>query len=101
MKYNHSPQAEDSAVEGKDFRLFSSDNCTLEGDYSPGGCVCFSPGQTTAGLLVEILPDTLLEGNEVFHLKIEFVRGGRRSDNLQLSYLQVTIIDAAQREGSD
>lgn len=92
MKYSNFPKA--SAEENVDFRLYSS--CRLEGERD-GGCVRFSPGETTASLTVEILPDVLMEGTEVFHLKIEYVRNGRRSKDLQLSSLQVTIIDGALR----
>lgn len=98
MKYIHIPESRDTAEEGVDFLLFTSDVCTLEGDSTGGGCVSFAPGQTTAGLRVKILPDSILEGNEVFHLKIEYVRQGRRSKDLSRSTLRVTIIDAAQRE---
>lgn len=92
------PNGEDTATENVDFQLFTSDECILEGDPTPGGCVSFLPGHITAGLIVEILPDTLLEGNETFHLKIEYARIGRRSKDLSLSTLKVTIIDSSQRE---
>ena len=97
MKYFHLPKAEDTAVENVDFKLFTSDNCNLEGEQT-GGCVSFAPGQIHAGLTVEILADTIQEGNETFHLKIEYARNGRRSDDLSLSTLKVTIIDAAARK---
>ena len=98
VKYNNHTKDEDSAEKGVDFRLFTDRDCTLEGDYSPGGCVRFAPGQTVAILSVEILPDRLVEGDEVFHLRIIYVRDGRRSNNLQQSILKVTILDATQRK---
>ncbi len=97
VKYIHVLREADTAVEGEDFRLFTSDDCTLEGERS-GGCISFSPGLTQATLRVEILPDSKLEGNETFHLKIEYVRNGRRHDNFHLSNLKVTIIDATERK---
>lgn len=100
MKYIYLPKDDDTAEENVDFRLFTSDVCILEGDLTQGGCVSFLGGHISAGLTVEILPDTLLEGNETFHLKIEYARNGRRSEVLSLSTLKVTIIDATQREQS-
>lgn len=84
-----------------DYRLFkisSGDACKLEGDESPGGCVRFSPGQTTATLRILILPDLSLEGNEIFHLRIIYVRNGRRSRYLYLSTLRIIILDATRRK---
>ena len=98
VKYIHVSRTGDRAAEGKDFRLFTNDSCTLEGESSSSGCISFSPGVTKTTLLVEILPDSELEGNETFHLKIQYVRNGRRHDNFRRSNLKVTIIDATERK---
>lgn len=55
----------------------------------------FSPGQVNATLTVEILPDEVLEGDEIFHLVIAYVRDGRYS---QQRTLKITILDASERE---
>lgn len=89
---------ESTAMENVDFRLYSSDECSLDGERNGGGCVSFSPGQTRAELRVEILPDTVLEGNEVFYLKIVYVRNGMRTRDHLLFSMTVTIIDGAQRK---
>lgn len=96
VKYYHFSSDGDSAEDNVDFRLYTDDGCTLQGESS-GGCVRFYPGQTSASLKVLILPDKLLEGDEVFHLKIGYVRNGRRSKDLHFSTLKVTIIDGALR----
>ena len=96
MKYYYFISDGDSAEENVDFRLYTDDGCMLLGDNS-GGCVRFSPGLSSASLKVQILPDKLLEGDEVFHLKIGYVRNGRRSKDLRKSTLKITIIDGASR----
>ena len=90
----------DTAVEGKDYLLYThaSPGCSLEGDHTPGGCVQFSPSQTSISLSVVILPDTILEGDEVFHLRIVYVREGRKSPEFYRSTLTFTILDATKRE---
>lgn len=97
VKYIYTQIEGDTAQENVDFRLYTSDGCSLEGERN-GGCVSFSPGQTKAELRVEILPDTLLEGSEVFHLKIEYVRNGMRTRDHRFFTMSITIIDGAQRK---
>lgn len=98
VKYVHDANEGDTAVEGKDFRLFKTDSCEFEGEAtgSKSGCISFSPGATETKLSVQILPDNKPEGNETFHLKILKVRQGRRHENFRLASLKVTIIDATQ-----
>lgn len=85
----------ESAQKDADYQLYSDNGCRLEGDED-GECVSFSPGQTQAVLRVRIMNDTLLEGNEVFYLKIEYVRNGQRDKKHY--QLKVTIRDGAQRQ---
>ncbi len=89
----------DTAVEGEDYILYTSSrvDCFLEGDDSPGWCVQFSPGQTAITLTVDILPDSILEGDEVFHLRIVYVREGRKSGLFFRSTLAFRILDATNR----
>lgn len=55
----------------------------------------FASGQTEVELAVRIIPDTLREGNESFHLHISNLRNGKRG---QHELLRITIMDAAKRE---
>lgn len=97
VKYIYVHREGDTARENIDFRLYITDACSLVGE-SNGGCVSFSPGQTKAELMVQILPDVELEGNEMFHLKIEYVRNGMRTRDHQFFSMSVTIIDGEQRK---
>ena len=88
--YQSLSRPHDRATPGEDFALFTSGVCG-EGV----GCVDFASSQTEVELAVRIIPDTLREGNESFHLYISDVRNGKRG---QHELLRITIIDAAQRE---
>ncbi len=82
----------DNATENVDYRLYIHDTCTLMGDT---GCVSFAPGDTRATIGVDILPDTLLEGNEVFHIRLVYEMG---IPDIDKTILKVTIIDGAHRK---
>ena len=88
--YQSLTRPHDHATPGDDFMLFSTGNCG-EGV----GCVDFASGQTEVELAVRIIPDTLREGNESFHLHISNLRNGKRG---QHELLRITIMDAAKRE---
>ena len=97
VNYIRDLNQESTAEEGVDYRLYTSDECRLDG-ITTGGCVSFSPGQTQAALTVEILPDKLVEGTEVFYLRIGIVRNGKKTRDHRYFSMSITIIDGAERK---
>lgn len=88
MQYFYEIKDGDNAEVYRDYELFFNN--------SVEGIVLFAKGQTMATLSVWILNDTLLEGNETFHLCILRVTDGGREGTP--SSLRVTILDGEQRK---
>ena len=95
MDYTYVIKPGDNATPQEDFEIFKGDlneHCLIDGV----GCVEFSPGLPKKTVTFKIASDTILEGNETFHLEIKkpvkFAHAGFQSQ------LKVTILDGSERE---